>query len=245
MPMISRISRHKVIKARSHSLVRRSFFISILAVAALLTFTGCGLGGQTSTQAKPTATPSAQQILANAQKVKLTDETFTLTVQGTSNGTSLSVTGSGKATVNPPRVSMSLSTEVSGTTISLDEVIDGATSTSYTKITAPAAMATGKWTKATTDTSGPISSSDLDASSQYSKITNPKLIGSEQVNGVDTWHVQGETSGTSNSTIDVFVRKSDYAPVKMSMHTTGDSLSDVTIIYTAINSGFTIDLPTV
>lgn len=241
---IPRTNRHMIVKRRSSSWARRPFFIATLAVAALLTFTGCSLGGQTSTQARPTPTPTAQQILASAQKVKLTDETFTLTVNGTSNGTTLSVTGTGKATVNPPRVSMTLSTEVSGTTITLDEVIDGATSTSFTKITSPASMATNTWTKST-DTSGPVSSADLEVGAQYNKITNPKLIGVEQVNSVETWHIQGELASSGNTTIDVFVRTSDYSPVKMSMHSTGEALSDVTIVYTAINSGFTIELPTV
>jgi hypothetical protein len=234
------ITRGEDVGAGSGMSFARSFFIVTVGAVALLAFAGCGLP-TTSTQAKPTATPTAQQILTKAQSAHLTDETFTLTVQGTSNGTTLSVTGSGKATENPARVAMSLSTEVSGTTVALDEVIDGATSTSYTKITAPASLATDTWTK-TTSSSGPISGSDLQVLTQYSKISNPKLIGKEQVNGVDTYHIQGDVSGGSG-TIDVYIRQSDYLPAKMALHSTGDAAIDVAIIYTAVNTGISIDLP--
>ena len=223
---------------------RKLFVVAMLAVAALLLFTGCGVGS-VSTPPKPTATPTAQQILTSAKNAHLTDETFTVTVQGTANGTTISVTGTGKATVNPARVSMSLSTQVNGTTVALDEVIDAATGASYTRITSPASLATGSWVKSS-DSSSPIAATDLQASAIYGNITDAKLIGSEQVNNVNTWHVQGTIAKSgSNGTIDVYVRTSDYLPVKMVIHGTGDAAIDVTVLYTAVNSGITIDLPAV
>lgn len=216
------------------------FFIVMLVVAALFVFSGCGAPG--STQAKPTPTLTVQQILDKAQKAQLTDETFTMTMQGTASGTTLNVTGDGKGTENPARMAMTLSMEVSGTTLTMDMVIDMATNTTYTRITAPESLASKTWTKAT-DTSSGIPTSDLQLTAQYGKLTNAKLIGSEPVNGVNTYHIQGGIPSTGG-TVDVYVKQSDYLPVKMVVQSTGDTALQVTIIYTAVNTGVTIDLPT-
>ena len=219
---------------------RKSILAVMLLVAALFVFAGCGAPG--ATQAKPTPTLTAQQILTKAQAAHLTDETFTMTMQGTASGTSLDVTGDGKGTENPARMAMTLSMVVSGTTLTMDMVVDLATNTTYTKITAPAALASDKWTKAA-DTSSTLPTSDLQLSAQYSKITDAKLIGSEQVNGKNTYHIQGGVPSTTG-TVDLYIGQSDYLPVKMVLNSTGDSAIQMTIIYTAVNTGTTIDLPT-
>lgn len=193
----------------------------------------------------PTGTPTAQQILTQAQKVHLADETFTLTMQGTSSGTPFTMTGNGKATENPPRTSMSLSMKINGTTVALDEVLDGATNATYTRITSPAQLATKTWKKET-DTSGAGSGSDMLVGSLYNKLTNAKLMGSEQVNGVATWHIQGTVTGSDTNgdeAIDIYVHQSDYLPAKMVVHTAGTDPVDATLIYTALNTGISIDLP--
>lgn len=227
----------------------KTFLVIMFAITALFIFSGCSspLGG---VAAKPTATPTAQQILTNAKNAKLTDETFTLTMHSSSQGTpsatgAIDATATGKATTNPERIAMSMSMTLAGSQIAVDIVFDGATKDTYTKITAPAALATNTWQKST-DTNGLFSAGDTQLLPSYDKITNPKFIGIEQVNGVSVWHVQGTTVASgADETVDVFVRKSDYLPVKMEVQSTGSTGIDMTIIYTAVNTGVSIDLPVV
>jgi hypothetical protein len=230
----------------------KSFFVIIFALAFMVIISGCSpVAGPA---AKPTATPTAQQILAHAKSAKLTDETFTLTMQTPEQATpqptpsitgSINATATGKATSNPERVAMSMSMTVAGTTIAFDEVFDGPTKSTYIKITAPASLATNTWQK------NPVGSDLFSASSMqllpsYDKVTNPKLVGSEQLNGVSVWHVQGTVVQAGvNESVDMFVRQSDYLPAKMVIHTTGDAALDLTIVYTAVNTGITIEVPTV
>jgi Predicted periplasmic protein (DUF2092) len=226
--------------SRPHALRIRPSFIALPVVVALFALAGCSLPG--ATQAKPTPTLSAEQILTSAKNAHLTDETFTLTIQGTSNGTALNVTGNGKGTESPSRMALTISTEAAGTTVSIDMIVDVATNAVYTRITEPATLATTTWTKADTSSSS-IPVTDLQLTSQYSKVSNPKLIGSEQVNGVATWHIQGTNTDTSGGTTDFYVRQSDYLPVKMVLHATSGATVDMTIVFTAVNTGISIDLP--
>lgn len=233
------MKRAQDVKAGLPVLSSKSILAIMLVVAALFVFAGCG--APSATQAKPTPTLTAQQILTKAQAAHLTDETFTITMQGTANGTSLDVTGDGKGTESPARMAMTLSMVVSGTTLSMDMVVDLTTNTTYTRITAPAELASNKWTKAT-DNSSTLPTSDLQLSAQYSKLTNAKLVGSEQVNGKNTYHIQGGVPSTTG-TVDLYIGQSDYLPVKMVLNSTGDSAIQMTITYTAVNTGITIDLP--
>jgi hypothetical protein len=234
------IKRAQDVKAGLPALSSKPILAAMLVVAALFVFAGCGAPG--ATQAKPTPTLTAQQILSKAQAARLTDETFTITMQGSASGTALDVTGDGKGTENPARIAMTLSMVVSGTTLTMDMVVDLSTNTTYTKITAPAELASNTWTKAA-DTSSTLPTSDLQLSAQYSKLTNAKLIGSEQVNGKNTYHIQGGVPSTTG-TVDLYIGQSDYLPVKMVLNSTGDSAIQMTITYTAVNTGITIDLPT-
>jgi uncharacterized protein DUF2092 len=234
-----KIKRAQDVKAGLPAFSSKPMLAAMLVVAALFVFAGCGAPG--ATQAKPTPTLTAQQILTKAQAAHLTDETFTITMQGSAAGTSLDVTGDGKGTENPARMAMTLSMVVSGTTLTMDMVVDLTTNTTYTKITAPAELASNKWTKAT-DTSSTLPTSDLQLSAQYSKLTNAKLVGSEQVNGKNTYHIQGGVPSTTG-TVDLYIGQTDYLPVKMVLNSTGDSAIQMTVTYTAVNTGITIDLP--
>lgn len=234
-----KIKRAQDVKAGLPAFSSKPILAAMLVVAALFMFAGCGAPG--ATQAKPTPTLTAQQILTKAQAAHLTDETFTITMQGSAAGTSLDVTGDGKGTENPARMAMTLSMVVSGTTLTMDMVVDLTTNTTYTKITAPAELASNKWTKAT-DTSSTLPTSDLQLSAQYSKLTNAKLVGSEQVNGKNTYHIQGGVPSTTG-TVDLYIGQTDYLPVKMVLNSTGDSAIQMTVTYTAVNTGITIDLP--
>lgn len=237
---------HADLAKRTRTSQLKPFIMITLALAALLAFTGCGLSTSQGATT-PSGTPTAQQILTSAQKAHLADEVFTVTMKSTSDGKPLNMTGSGKATENPERVSMSLTMELNGMTVTVEEVLDGATKTSYTRVTAPAQIASETWKK-DTDTSGSSASSGLDllVGSLYDKLSNTKLIGSEQVNGVDTWHIQGTSNDPTASDaeiVDIYIHQSDYLPAKMILHQAGTDPLDATLVYTSLNSGVSIDLP--
>lgn len=232
----------------------KSFFVIIFALASMVIISGCSLGAGPVAKPTATATPTAQQILTHAQNAKLTDETFTLTMQTAADATpqttpstigSINATATGKATSNPERVALSMSMTAASTTIAFDEVFDGPTKTTYIKITAPAALATNTWQKNPSG-SDLFSASSMQLLPSYDKVTNAKLVGGEQLNGVSVWHVQGTiTQSGISETTDIFVRQSDYLPAKMVLHTTGATALDLTIVYTAVNSGITIEIPAV
>jgi hypothetical protein len=235
--------RHKAVEGESRPLRLRPFFVTIVAVVALFTFAACGSPSNVLAT-KPSGTPTAGDILARAHKAHLTDETFTISMKGTSDGDAYTMTGTGKATENPPRTSMSLTMQIKGTTVTLDQVVDGTDNTTYSRITAPAQLAQKTWEKQA-GTSDGGSGSDMLVGSIYDKVSNAKLIGSEQVNGVATWHIQGTLSvSDGDETVDIFVNQSDYLPAKMVVDAKGTDPVNMTLIYTAVNSGISIEIPT-
>jgi hypothetical protein len=88
-------------------------------------------------------------------------------------------------------------------------------------------------------------------------LQNPGLVGTETINGVQTYHLRGTvqtpvTPGANQSiettTEDLWMRQSDYYPVKIVAHGAGSSKGtsitvDVTATFTAWNSGVTITPP--
>ena len=121
------ISLHQRIGSNARPHPHKSLFVTalpiMLAMASLFVLSGCSspLAGI----ARPTATPTAQQILTHAQNAKVTDETFTMTMQTSSQGTpsatgSVTATATGKATTNPQRIALSMSMTVTDTTIACD-----------------------------------------------------------------------------------------------------------------------------
>lgn len=220
----------------------------MLSLAALLALAACSpFARPGSTSTGPAATPTAKDIVTRAQNARLTDETFTLTLEGTSEGSAVKATGNGKATTNPARVSLSLSMEASGVTIALDEVIDSATNTSYTRITSPDILATKTWVK-NEGSSSALSGSDMQVVPPYSKLKDVKLVGGEQLSGVAVWHIKATIPAegtTSSGDADIYLRQSDYLPAQMVIHTSGDTTAAATVVYTAVNTGVKIDLPNV
>jgi hypothetical protein len=89
------------------------------------------------------------------------------------------------------------------------------------------------------------------------QLQNPGLVGTEAINGVQTYHLRGTvqapvTPGANQSiettTEDLWVRQSDYYPVKIVAHGSGSNKGtsitvDVTATFTAWNSGVTITPP--
>jgi outer membrane lipoprotein-sorting protein len=196
--------------------------LGVLALAAC---------GGSSAAAKPTATPDAQSILQKVQAGSYKDGTFTITLSGTSSGTSFTGTGSGKFTTSPGRASMTLTATVSGQQVEIDIITDDTTSTTYTRIP----LLSDKWTKASTSSSG------FGAGSVGTfNLQNATLLGTEQLNGVTVYHLQGQDTTDAGTKDDFYVRTDTYQPVRV---VAKSSDSSATIDFTSFNTGITIDLP--
>lgn len=192
---------------------------------------------------KPQPTPTVQQILAHAQSARLADETFVLSMDAMLGPVPFTVTGTGRATTQPERIAVTISVTLGDTTTVSDNVFDVATNDVYMKITAPANLATPRYEK-NPDAALLITATDLQVFPPYAKLTHATLLGSERVNGVAVWHIQGTfVEDHSSKTTDIYVRQSDYLPVRQHLHATGDLTSDLTCDYTAVNTGISIDIP--
>jgi hypothetical protein len=98
---------------------------------------------------------------------------------------------------------------------------------------------------------------NYDFISLVEQLQNPGLVGTETVNGMQTYHLRGTveapvTPGANQkietTTEDLWVRQSDYYPVKIVAHGAGSNQGtnitvDATATFTAWNSGITISLP--
>lgn len=238
------------------NLAKRPFLTLGFVVCGLVSLAACGAAGAT--------TPlTASGIISKAQSAHPKDATFTLnyTINGTSNGTTINsqLTGSGELTSTPPRSHLTLSGTVIGQTITSETITDG--TTEYNKTTAPSLPSDGKWTKTTVSSTDP--SADLSFSSLYTGIKNPKLIGTETVNGNNTYHISGTpiedtpaagtpaATSTTTSTEDVWIRTDNFYPAKFSItgsDAAGSGIVDIgtssiVITFTKWDSGVTITVP--
>ena len=215
--------------------------VASLALFGMLALSACGVGGL-GASATPTATPTAAMILQQAKQVKVTDATFTMTLNGTTSGTTFTGTGSGKLTTNPNRSDVTFNLTAAGVQIAFENITDAATNTTYTKYTSPAFLASDKWKKSTSGAGGsPIDTSSL---TNYGDLTNVTLVGKDTVNGEAVWHLKGSSASTSlGGTVDFYVRQDNYDPVKLNVQSTGATSGTFTIVFTAVNSGTTISIP--
>jgi len=237
---------------------RRIIHSSVLIAFVLLAAALAGCGALNVGGAKATATPDAATILQRASTASYKDATFTLTLSTLISGTTTTGTGSGALTKLPERAKLTLIIPftLAGTTntVTFDIVVDKATDSTYTRITG-LPVGSDKWTKTTT--SSDVSGSPVNVSSliDVDKLKDAKLIGVETVDGVKVYHAQatgstttttaGSTPTTSDSTTDIYVRTDNYRVQKISSHITGDTASDVSLTFTAYDTGVTIDLPQV
>jgi hypothetical protein len=213
-------------------------------LAAVFALAGCGAGGIGGASPTATATPSAAGILQHAQSVKITDAAFTLTLSGTASGQDVTGTANGKLTQTPPRDDITFNLTSGGQQIAFETITDGTTNTTYTQFTQPAALATGKWTKASGGASGGL----FNASqfTDYSQIKNPTLVGKDTVNGIAVWHLKGQdTAAGETGNVDVFVRQDNYEPVEIKGQATSSGTNiNISLIFTSVNSGtISISLP--
>jgi hypothetical protein len=226
----------------------RRFSLVSLALPALLMLllaacsTSTSDGGATATN---TVAPSAQarEILAKAQAVKLKDATLKTHVTTKRGSQTVTLDGTARTTADPRRV------EVAGTAslgIPYHAIVDG--NVIYIQ-------ANDKWLKYTLGNANAEFNYDFIA--LITQLQNPGLVGTETVDGVQTYHLRGTvqapvTPGANQSiettTEDLWVRQSDYYPVKIVAHGSGSSKGtsitvDVTATFTAWNSGVTIAPP--
>lgn len=223
----------------------------VLATATLLAFTACGTPSTPGTgngggSIMPGAKPTAQNILKKAQDARVSDVTFTMKAEVTSEGKTMKITNEGKATTNPARMALTMTMESDGQIgVVMEAVVDEATKTTYTRFTAPAMLAKKQWTKST-DTPDELYISSAHVVPEYGKLTNVSLVGEEQVNGVSVWHIKATIPAEgSNPTADVelYLRQSDSLPAQMIIQDPTVASGAVTVTYKEYNTGIKIDLP--
>jgi hypothetical protein len=224
---------------RRFSLVTLALLMLLLAACS----TSTSAGGATATG---TVAPSAQarEILAKAQAVKLKDATLKTLVTTKRGSQTVTLDGTARTTADPRRV------EVVGTAsqvVPYHAIVDG--NVIYIKLN-------DKWLKVSL---GSASNAEFnyDFLALVEQLQNPGLVGTEAINGVQTYHLRGTvqtpvTPGANQSiettTEDLWVRQSDYYPVQIVAHGAGSnkgtsSTVDVTATFTAWNSGVTITPP--
>ena len=243
--------------ARSRVSGHRFITVALLSLAALLVFTACGSttttsgGSNNGGSGLPGAKPTAQQILANAQKANVKDVTFTMEVEtNSSEGANIKMTGNGKATMRPTRMAMTLNLGEEGMeeVAVIEAVVDETTNSFYSRFTKPEILAKG-WSKTTNEEfKDSLPGVQTQVTPPYSKLTNVTLVGEDTVNGAKVWHVKGTipaAGDTPSADMDIYVHQSGNLPAKMVTHLTDDSTAIATIVYTGVNTGVTVDIPKV
>jgi Zn-dependent alcohol dehydrogenase len=198
-------------------------------LTALLALGACsGPGGASATA---TATPNAQTILQKVKAGNYKDGAFNISLSGTVSGTAFTGTGTGKFTTSPSRASLTLMAPISGQNVAIDIITDGSTNTAYIKVP----LLSPKWSKASSASAG------IGAGSVGSfNLQNAKLLGTEQLNGVTVYHLQGQDASSVGATDDLYVRQDNYQPVR---YTIKSATTSATIDFTSFNTGVTIALP--
>jgi hypothetical protein len=219
-----------------------------LALPALLMFVlaACSTtAGTDATTSTATVAPSAQarEILAKAQAVKLKDATLKTQVTTKRGSQTVNLDGTARTTADPRRVEVVGSASLG---VPYQAIVDG--NVIYIKLT-------DKWLKV------PLGNANAEFNYDFlalvEQLQNPGLVGTETINGVQTYHLRGTvetpvTPGANQSiettTEDLWVRQDNYYPMKIVAHGGGSSKGtsvtvDVTATFTAWNSGITITPP--
>jgi LppX_LprAFG lipoprotein len=226
----------------------RRFTLVSLALPALLMLLLAACSTATDgadTTATGTVPPSAdaREILAKAQAVKLKDATLQTQVTTKRGAQTITLDGTARTTADPRRV------EVVGTAskvLPYHAIVDG--NVIYIQ-------ADNKWLKYTVGNDN--AEFNYDFLALVEQLRNPSLVGTETINGAQTYHLRGTvetpvTPGANQSiettTEDLWVRQDNYYPAKILAHGGGSSKGvsirvDATATFTAWNSGFTITPP--
>lgn len=234
----------------------RRFLYAPAALAALLAsltlLAACsGSSGGTSARATTTATADAQALVqkTKAAVANIKDATFNVQLLVGTAGASTAVSGSGtgKLTRSPDRIQMQLTGTFAGQQGAVSFITDKATGSAYVQTP----QTNGKWVKIPAATLGTTTDVGNFA------LQNATLVGEETINGQPTYHLRGTqmatasaatpsssnaTPATAAETTDVWVNKTTYNPVRL-VTKSQDGSSTVTIDFTGVNTGATIDVP--
>ena len=205
----------------------------LLATCALfftfgLTLAACSSSGTTtgggSTTPTPGGSPNATDILNHAKQAPLKDATFAMTLNASSASTPAAatptITGTGRLTTNPARTDLVLSSiQFQGVTASAEVIIDQTNKTYYLKVSL-----LNQWVKFDPTALGV----DVGVVNivNYDGLQNLTYIGTDTINGIATWHIQGslqvsstvaQGSATDTRTEDLWFRQSNYYPVKIAI----------------------------
>ena len=177
-------------------------------------------GGGTSTPGSPNPT----DILQHAKDAALKDTTFAFTLSGMSASASTTaaptITGTGRLTTHPPRIDVASSAiQFQGVTIAGEVIIDQASQTYYLKV-----PVLNQWVKIDPTALG--INLGVITILNYDGLQNVTYQGSETLNSIATWHIQGTLQFTQSTplgnaaitrTEDLWFRQSDYYPVKITI----------------------------
>lgn len=220
----------------------------LLAMGALA-LTGCSITSLAS-KPTPTATPNAATILeaaVNAQKTETKDVEFSMNLDLTSSGATISGSLTGTETSSPKRLDLVItSLTAASVQFSGEIIIDSATNTTYVKFTNSniPEVPEGQWIK----TSGGSSISPLPIDptqfSDLSQVTGATLKGSETLDGIAVWHLQAtKTISGSTAQVDIYIRQDNNQLYEVAANATGTSSGSVTLKITGVNTGAAINLP--
>jgi hypothetical protein len=245
-----------------HSYLSRmaALVAGIIMMSSFSALAACSLGNTTtgttgtSVPATGTVTVSAQAILDQAEHAALKDTSFTIAASaGGASGPVPSnvatVNGQGALTTSPHRTKIHFSAiGLFGISAPADVIIDEHQNV-YAQV-----PPLNQWVK--------VDPSQLQVQLgtleilNYNQVHNPVVIGAETVNGQQTWHVQGvnlaQSAGTARRLEDVWVRRSDFYPVQIQIHTvpdlkgtptTDNRVLNVMLQFQQWDTGITIDLP--
>jgi len=160
--------------------------------------------------------PTAATVLDNAKKASLKDSQYTLqgqlalnfggaaagtTTPASNPSTSFAINGTGKLTISPVRNDVQVNVPALGVQTNLEALTDS--NDIYVQLGALAGLAgisgsnANNWIKV----SGGTTNTPMTILDSYSAIKNPTIVGSEKINGKDTWHIKGnlDTKGTANN----------------------------------------------
>jgi hypothetical protein len=244
---------------------RRMLRILLISILALIIVGGAAF----TTYTILNSTPEADTILGRAKSATIKDAAFTLSgsislsPNQSAQSSGFSIQGQGKYTANPLRQSLKLTI----INMQLEIITDG----NNTYIKGLGAFTGSDYPWVQLPKNGTDIGSDPLFRQVYNQMKDVALIGAEQINGKNTWHLRGNVSNpTSNSAkstpVDIWILKDNYFPAQIQL--TGANISalglgngmtgasatptpigggsgtlNLTMTFTDWNSGNTIELP--
>jgi hypothetical protein len=229
--------------------------LSLTACDASGTTTGSNGIGNSSSSSSPLTSASA--ILSKAQSASYKDASLTYSNTSKSSGgggadVNTQLTGPGELTHNPSRSHLTLTGSINNQTVAIESITDG--STLYTKSSYSIFKSDGFWHQTKVD----AGSSAVNLDKEYAEIQNPKLVGTETVNGYSAYHITGtpapnhavESTVTQSGTEDIWIRTDNFYPLKFSGKSTSTDSSDgttdtssISVVFNKWDSGISIALP--